>query len=140
MNGTTIFSLTGTGVDRRWLAAAAFYVAIVFFLSSRPYLRAFGPEFDMKDNLAHGLEYAVLAALLFRALGPVVWPDAVMTFLLVVVVVASIGAADEMLQGMIPGRRRDVVDWMSDATGAALATAACVGFARRIGPPSEDAR
>ncbi len=39
------FSLTGTGVDRRWLAAAAFYVAIVFFLSSRPHLRAFGPEF-----------------------------------------------------------------------------------------------
>lgn len=134
------FSLTGTGVDRRWLAAAAFYVAIVFFLSSRPHLRAFGPEFDMKDNLAHGLEYAVLAVLLFRALGPVMWPDAVMTFLLVVVVVASIGAADEMLQGMVPGRRRDIVDWVSDTTGAAVAAAACVGLARRARVTPEGAR
>jgi VanZ family protein len=93
-------------------------------------MRAFGPEIDMKDNLAHGLEYALLAVLLFRALGPLTWPDAVMTFLLVTVVVATIGAADEMFQGMIPGRRRDVVDWMSDATGAAIAAAACVGLAR----------
>lgn len=121
----------GAHLDRRWLAAALVYVAVIFFASSRPYLHAPGPEFELKDNLAHALEYALLAVMLFRALGPLAWPDAATTFLLVVAVSASIGAADEMFQGTVPGRSRDVVDWASDATGAALATAACVLLARR---------
>ncbi|MCI0452252.1 MAG: VanZ family protein [Candidatus Latescibacteria bacterium] len=128
----SLFSLSAPGVDRRWLAAAFAYAALVFVVSSRPYLRPVGPEFEMKDNLAHGLEYAVLAVLLFRAVGPLAWPDTATTFLLVVAVAASVGAADEVFQGTVPGRRRDVVDWASDTTGAALATAVCVWRARRV--------
>jgi VanZ family protein len=115
----------------RWLAAAVFYAALVFFVSSRPYLRTPGPEFDLKDNLAHTMEYALLAMLLFRALGGVVWPDLSAAFLLIMAVTASIAATDELWQGTIPGRRRDVGDWASDLTGAALALAVCAWRARR---------
>jgi VanZ family protein len=125
------FSFSKVGVDRRWLAAAVVYAAVIFMVSSRPYLRPPGPEFQMKDNLAHAFEYAVLAALLFRALGALAWPDLAITFLMVVAVTASVGAADEMFQGTVPGRQRDVMDWVCDATGAALATAACMAWARR---------
>jgi VanZ family protein len=128
-----IFSVSATSgrVDGRWLVAAVVYLAVVFFVSSRPYLTPPGPEFPMKDKLAHSLEYAVLAVLLFRALGPLAWPDLAMTFLLVVVVAASVGSADEIFQGMIPGRHKDITDWFSDSTGASIATAACIVLARR---------
>ncbi len=126
----SFFSLSSAGVDRRWLTLAVVYAAVVFWVSSRPYLRPIGPEFEMKDNLAHALEYAVLAVLVFRALGSLAWPDLATTFLLVVAVTASVGAADEVFQGTVPGRRRDVVDWACDTTGAALATALCTWRAR----------
>ncbi len=134
-----LFSLARANgrVDRRWLVAAFVYLAVVFFVSSRPYLHAPGPEFDLKDNLAHSLEYGLLAVILFRALGPLAWPDVALTFLLVVVVAASVGSADEMFQGMIPGRRKDVTDWLSDATGAAVATLLCIAMARRAAARAE---
>lgn len=137
-----VFSLaTGTArIDRRWLVAAVLYLAMVFFVSSRPYLHAPGPEFELKDNLAHATEYALLAVFLFRALGPLAWPDGAMTFLLIVAVAASVGSADEMFQGMIPGRRRDVTDWLSDSIGAALSVAACILLARRARIDEERAR
>jgi len=118
--------------DRRWLALAVAYAALVFFISSRPYLRAPGPEFELKDNIAHAVEYGVLAALLFRALAPLVWPDAAIAFLLVVTATASVAAADEVFQGTIAGRHRDVVDWVSDVTGAAAAAALSIAWARRL--------
>jgi len=113
---------------------------MVFFVSSRPYLHAPGPEFELKDNLAHATEYGLLAVFLFRALGPLTWPDAVMTFLLIVAVAASVGSADEMFQGMIPGRRRDVTDWFSDSIGAAVSVVVCMLLARRAGAGRERTR
>lgn len=116
MQSFSVSAASSKGVERRWLAAALAYAGVIFFASSRPYLRAPGPEFELKDNLAHALEYAVLAALLLRAFAPSVWPDRWIAFGLIVAVAASVGAADEMFQGTVLGRRRDVVDWMSDAT------------------------
>lgn len=113
------------GVERRWLVAALAFMVAIIFASSRPYLHAPGPEFELKDNLAHALEYAVLAVLLWRALTPLVWPDRWIAFGLIVAIAAGVGAADEVFQGTIPGRKRDVVDWMSDGTGAAVAAAIC---------------
>ena len=66
-----LFSPSPRRIDTRWLLVAMAYAALVFVVSSRPYLRTPGPEFDLKDNLAHVVEYAVLAGLvgwvLFRA-------------------------------------------------------------------------
>lgn len=111
--------------------AALAFAGVIIFASSRPYLHAPGPEFALKDNLAHALEYAVLAILLWRALTPLVWPDRWLAFGLIVAIAASVGAADEVFQGTIPGRKRDVFDWMSDGTGAAVAAAFCARLAGR---------
>jgi VanZ family protein len=131
MPSTFVRAVGSGGVNRRWLAAALAFVGTIIFVSSRPYLHAPGPQFELKDNLAHALEYAVLAVLLWRALAPLVWPDRWIAFGLIVAIAASVGAADEVFQGTIPGRRRDVVDWMSDGAGAAVATAICAGLAGR---------
>ena len=117
--------------DSRWLVAALGYAALIIFISSRPYLQAPGPEFELKDNLAHAIEYGIMAALLFRALAPLVWPDALLVFMLVLTATASLAAADEVFQGTVPGRHRDILDWTSDVTGAATAVALSLAWARR---------
>ncbi|HEU4928678.1 MAG TPA: VanZ family protein [Candidatus Krumholzibacteria bacterium] len=119
--------------DTRWLVGALVYAALIFFVSSQPYLLAPGPEFELKDNLAHAIEYGVMAALLFRALAPVVWPDALIAFLLVVTVTACLASADEVFQGTVPGRHRDILDWVSDLAGAGVATVLSMAWARRAG-------
>lgn len=120
--------------DTRWLVAALVYAAVIIFVSSRPYLRAPGPEFELKDNLAHAIEYGIMAALLFRALAPLVWPDALLALLLVMTATASLAAADEVFQGTVPGRHRDILDWTSDMVGAATAAGLSLAWARRAGP------
>lgn len=120
--------------DTRWLVAALVYAAVIIFVSSRPYLRAPGPEFELKDNLAHAVEYGIMAALLFRALAPLVWPDALLALLLVMTATASLAAADEVFQGTVPGRHRDILDWTSDMVGAATAAGLSLAWARRAGP------
>jgi VanZ family protein len=131
MSSKSRAALGAGDVERRWLAAALAFAGVILLVSSRPYLHAPGPEFELKDNLAHALEYAMLAALLWRALVPLVWPDRWIAFGLIVAIAASVGAADEVFQGTVPGRRRDVVDWMSDGTGAAVAAAISSGLAGR---------
>ncbi len=131
------FSIASGGIDRRWVIAVGAYIALIVFVSSRPYLHAPGPEFELKDNIAHAIEYGILSVLVFRALAPLSWPDIAITFLLVVAVTASVGAADEVFQGLIPGRRRDVLDWASDVTGALIAVAGCVWLASRAHRASE---
>jgi VanZ family protein len=118
-------------LNRGWLAASIAYTAVIFFVSSQPYLRTPGPEFDLKDNLAHALEYGVLGVLLARALGFALVRDALVTVLLVVAIGAGVGATDEMYQGSVPGRRTDVADWASDASGAALGAVVMVSRARK---------
>ena len=120
-------------VDSRWLVAALVYAAVIIFVSSRPYLRAPGPEFELKDNLAHAVEYGIMAALLFRALAPLVWPDALVAFLLVITATASLAAADEVFQATVPGRHRDILDWTSDLAGASTAVAISLAWSRRAG-------
>jgi len=108
-------------VRRAWLVAACVYVGLIFFVSSRPYLHAPGPQFDMKDKLAHATEYGVLAWLLMRACGRALTRDRVISAMAVVAVVALIAAGDELFQGTVPGRLTDPADWLADLTGAAIA-------------------
>jgi VanZ family protein len=119
------------GVRRRWLAATIAYIALIFFVSSRPYLHAPGPEFDLKDKLAHALEYGVLTFLLWRALAPALARDRLTAALALVAMVAVLASADELFQGTIPGRLTDLHDWFADLTGAAVAATACLVHASR---------
>jgi VanZ family protein len=116
---------------RAWVALSLAYVALIFFVSSRPYLRAPGPEFDLKDKLSHGAEYLILGWLMSRAWRPRGPAGRVVTALAVVAVGATVAAADELFQGSVAGRVTDARDWLADVVGLLLGAAA--GLRRRRG-------
>ncbi len=94
---------------------------LIFFLSTRPYLHSPGPDFALKDKVAHTTEYLVLGVLLYTGVG---WfmgrrPRFLM-FWILFAIGASLAAADEMLQTFVPGRTTDIHDWLADTVGVAL--------------------
>jgi VanZ family protein len=95
----------------------AIYLCVITYLSHQPSLRVPG---GLPDWLMHGLEYAGLAALLFRAQvrtgrrGP-------KSLLAALAGCAAFGLIDEYHQSFVPGRDASLRDALADTTGAALA-------------------
>lgn len=114
-----------------WLLVFAMYVGLIFFASSRPYLRAPGPDFQMKDKLAHAVEYGVLGWLMSRAARPVRAVPVVVEVLWFVALGAGIAGLDELFQGTVPGRMTDVTDWFADVTGLLIGATLSVQSVRR---------
>jgi VanZ family protein len=105
------------------------YVLLIFTISTRPDLRPPGPNFTNKDKVAHLVEYGILGVLLFRAFGSGL-PGSRWTILLFLLAVgASVAASDEMVQGTVPGRSKDVLDWAADVVGLAIG----ISLAMRVG-------
>ncbi|HEX6790718.1 MAG TPA: VanZ family protein [Candidatus Krumholzibacteria bacterium] len=123
-------------IQRPWLLVIALYVGLIFFASSRPYLHAPGPEFQMKDKLAHALEYGVLGWLMARAARPAARVHPVVEVLWFVALGAGIAGLDELFQGTIPGRMKDVTDWMADVTGLLVGAMLASTHARRKRKPA----
>jgi VanZ family protein len=98
-------------VARLWLPVAA-WAALIFVLSSIPSLST---ELGMWDlvlrKAAHLTEYAILGALLARALGR----PAVASALAV-----AYAATDELHQHFVPGRAGTVADVAVDAVGVVV--------------------
>ena len=121
------------------VALLVVYVVMIFFVSSRPYLQSPGPQFKLKDKVAHVAEYSVLGVLLFWGIGFTASRSKVVTFVFLVAVGAAVAGLDEIFQGVIPGRRTDVFDWVADAVGVALGAGLFVFTARRsVAPGTED--
>ena len=99
------------------------YVLLIFFVSSRSGITPPGPDFVMKDKMAHFGEYLVLGVLLFGGIGWTVSRSGLITFLFLFAVGVSIAALDELLQSYIPGRNMDLYDWFADAAGVAVGVA-----------------
>ena len=95
------------------------YVVLIFVVSSIPRLAPPGPEFSLKDEMAHFVEYFVLGVLLFRGVGWQVSRLQWATFGFLVGLAATVGALDEIYQSYIAGRDMSVTDWLADMTGAA---------------------
>lgn len=118
-------------IGRRSLTAITIaYVALIFFVSSRPYLVPPGPDFPMKDKVAHLTEYGTLGILLgllaaFRATR-----TRVVSFFLAVAVGATIAAADELFQSTVPGRQMDIRDWAADVIGLSIAAWIMIAWRR----------
>jgi VanZ family protein len=127
------------GASRAWAVLAVAYVGLIFFVSSRPYLQAPGPEFAMKDKLAHASEYAILGALLARLLAGRGLRPLVISLLMVAAIGASVAAADEMFQGTVPGRQRDPADWIADVCGVTAGAATMLLLDRRGRRPEGEA-
>ena len=86
----------------------------VFAASSRPVVSGLG--FEGGDKVAHFAVYGLLGTLLCRAWGSG-WRAAV----LALATASLFGATDEWHQSFVPGRDSDVLDWLADSSGAALA-------------------
>lgn len=88
--------------------------AVVIAASSRPVVAGLG--FQGGDKVAHFSVYGLLGTLLCRALAPG-WRGAAFALVLA----SLFGASDEWHQSFVPGREADVLDWLADTSGAALA-------------------
>jgi VanZ family protein len=117
-------------------------MALIFALSEIQ--RPPGPLFPGSDKLVHLGLYAILGALLVRALAHATLARVTPGILIVSVAVSiGYGIADEIHQGYV-GREQDAADVAADAAGSALAAGAIrawVILARRagpIGPQSQD--
>jgi hypothetical protein len=96
-------------------------MAVIFWSSSRAWpgadaqvlawLPAWLPDVVPIDKLVHAGIYGALAGLWAWALGTRWW--------LCWVLATAFGALDEVHQGFVPGRSRDIQDLLADALGAA---------------------
>jgi VanZ family protein len=99
----------------RWIPVVA-WMGVIFFLSAQPRLPSPPSPVLAKilEKGGHTLEYAVLASLVWLAMGQ-------RTPLLAWVLSVAYAISDEYHQSFVPGRNPDPVDALFDATGAALA-------------------
>ena len=112
-----------------WLwGPAILQMAIIFVASSLP-----GESLpsDVPDHTAHFIGYALLGALVLRALAGARWDGVTIRAAgLAWIVSALYGMTDELHQGYVSGRTPTPDDWMADALGAATAVLALVSIAR----------
>lgn len=98
-------------------------MVVIFIASSIPDLRALPG--GISDKSGHGLGYAILGAVLLRALARGRLRNVTWGLLAATVLLATLyGVSDEFHQSFVPGRTPDAHDVMADAIGAALAAAA----------------
>jgi VanZ family protein len=108
---------------RAW-APGIVWMTLIFYLSSRsslPLLLPAVPTWILR-KLGHVVEYAILAALMWRALHPTDRPRqlAISAFMITVLYAVS----DELHQMFVPGRHGTPLDVMIDAGGAIIGLAA----------------
>ncbi len=76
------------------------------------------------DKVVHFAVYGLLATLVCRT------GAGVRGALLGLLAASAFGATDEWHQSFVPGRSCDVLDWLADTVGAALAVALYAGWPR----------
>lgn len=112
-----------------WIRAAATLPALatagfIYWLSDGPLPEGTLPSFRFSDKAAHALAYGFLALTLLPALrigAGLPRPATVRRALLLAVMY---GAFDEVHQGWVPGREKDIGDFLADAAGAGVAALA----------------
>ncbi len=120
---------------RTWILVGA-YLALIFGVSSIPQDPLSRPCFRVSDKLAHLAEYAGFGLLLTVAARSTFRRARRWVLLVVVVLIgAAVGALDETYQMTVPGRERELLDWVADVTGvlvgSCLAMALSSWMARR---------
>lgn len=118
-------------IVRGALLLFALYWATLFVLTHLPvYVQ--GPVRHF-DKVVHFLAYAGLGAGMVAVL-PSVWRKSVLGLLLAIAAACLYGVIDEVIQGFVPGRTADVLDWCADAAGATVGAAivwSLAGLTRR---------
>ena len=105
-----------------WAPVAA-WMAVIFFLSSRPLPAAAS---GVPDWATHGAGYALLAVLAARALaGGLARPASAGQAAAAVALSVAYGVTDEFHQSFVPGRVAEASDLVKDLAGAAAGAFAC---------------
>jgi VanZ family protein len=103
-------------------APVVLWAGLIFALSSIPDLgTGLGTWDTVLRKLAHMLEYAILGALIFRAVRNE--PAAVL-------IASAYAVTDEVHQAFVTGRHGSPVDWVIDSAGALLGVVAATRLAR----------
>lgn len=112
--------------DRAWATAVAlFLIANLFYHGAQPY--AVGAVPAPWDKPVH--------MLLFFMLGTLAWVAfAGRRFWAVLLVCALIAGTDELAQLMNPGREVELLDWLADVAGVALAGLVLAQLRRQVRP------
>jgi VanZ family protein len=114
------------GVTRRsalrlW-APAVLWAALIFTLSSIS--RPPAPPGGLTDKHEHMAAYAVMAALVLRALSGAAWRGVTARTAAAAAIIATLyGASDEIHQSFVPLRNASWLDLVADAGGAFTAAA-----------------
>lgn len=108
---------------RPWIWPALLAVTI-FVASSSSHVA--GPNLVGADKVEHFFIYGLLATLIARV--PAVAGSRPFGLGLAVVIASVYGVTDEFHQSFTPGRSVEVLDWLSDTSGAALAVAVYAGW------------
>ena len=120
---------------RTWILVVA-YLALIFGVSSNPQDPLSHTCFKVSDKMAHLAEYAGFGLLLSVASRSTFRRVRRWVLLVVVVLIgAAVGALDETYQMTVPGRERELLDWVADVVGvlvgSCLAMALSSWMARR---------
>lgn len=113
---------------RAWILAVA-YLALIFGISSIPQSTLSQTAFKISDKMAHLAEYTGFGLLLTVAFrGSLRRAPRWVLMVVVVVVGASVGALDETYQLTVPGRERELLDWVADVVGVFIGTGLAMGL------------
>jgi VanZ family protein len=112
-----------------WLPASL-WAGLIFVLSSIPGTRLPVVGLPLADKLAHTLVYAVLGALILRALAPARSAPRIhpLTVVFAVALATVYGISDEVHQLWTPNRSCDWHDAVADAVGASAGTLGVVAM------------
>jgi len=114
--GTKLWGVTATRISP-WIPVVL-WAAVIFTLSSVPDLgTGLGTWDTVLRKIAHTAEYALLGALLYRAVRNA--PAALL-------LASAYAVTDEFHQTFVSGRHGSPVDWLIDTAGAAVGVAIAV--------------
>lgn len=116
-------------LSRVSLLLAIGWMCILFYLSHQPALGT--PSlFPGQDKVFHAGAYGVLGVLLLGSTRLKHGGYTVVQAFLSLTIASLYGISDEFHQSFTPGRTPEVLDWVADTTGAALAIMALYGFSQ----------
>ena len=114
---------SGTERTRKSWILAATYLALIFGVSSIPQSTLSQAAFKVSDKIAHLAEYAGFGLLLTVAFRDTIRRAPRWVLMVIVVLVgAAVGALDETYQSTVPGRERELLDWVADVVGVIIGT------------------
>ena len=116
----------------KWWLPVAVWMGVIFIGSSIARVPRVGDEtlYGLVHRAAHLLEFAVLGALLLRALSKDK-PASKREIIITLIIIALYGASDEFHQRFTPGRSSEGISVLFDVAGGAVGMWAWHRWARR---------